>query len=179
MNLYYYFESSRLYRWEGFRIILVLFLGNILAGCAADSSRLVFQSQEAVTVDLKGYNGLTKQTLFNGKLSSRETKIDIPYQGLALLVFSGGQTYPLIFHGQPITLSVQDPSVPPKFIDSEANSDIYSVLSGAAKETDSPPDNFVHLIIRAKQLLESTQHIRTMDELMAKKKEIHEFVRDN
>ncbi len=180
MNLKDYNEPSRLNCWEGFRLFLLLFLpAYILSGCVANSAQLVIQSQEDVTVALKGFDGLTEQSLFNENLSHRENKIDIPYQGLALLVLSGGQTYPVIVGDKAFTLSITDPSEPPSFTGSEANSYFYDALTGKAKETDSPPNDFAHLMVTAKQLLESTHSIHTLTELTAKKNEFHEFVREN
>jgi hypothetical protein len=174
-----YIEPSRLYRWEGFHVLMLLFLVHILSGCAANSTRLVIQSQEAATVELKGYDGLAEQSLFKGSLSLGENKIEITYRGLALLVFSGGQTYPVIIGDKPFSLNIKAPSEPPAFTGSEANRYFYDVLAGTVKDTESPPEEFAGLMIQAKELLESTQSIRTMDELAAKKKEFHDFVQNN
>jgi hypothetical protein len=50
-------------------------------------------------------------------------------------------------------------------------------LSGDPK---APVDyDFAHLMIQAKDLLKSSSSVRTVEELTAKKKEFHEFVRKN
>lgn len=160
-------------------VILSLLVSSSVARETAQAAALTLSSTEPVDIELKGYAGLAEKTLFSGSLSPGENKIDIPYSGLALLVFSGGQSFPILLNTKPFTLSIKDPSEPPSFTESEANSYFYDALTGKTRETEPPPDDFAHLMIQGKQLLESTRSTRTMDELRTKNAEFHEFVRDN
>ena len=157
-------------------IPLVVF---VVSGCGAPSHSLTIHSSTVLDIELKGFDGLAEQTLFTGSLSSGKNTINIPYQGLALLIFSGGQSYPVIVDAKPFSLNIKDASVPPSFTDSGVNQYFYNLLSEIEHEADPVANDFAHLMIQAKQLLESSSTIRTLNELLAKKKEFHMFVSEN
>lgn len=96
-------------------------------------------------------------------------------RGLALLVFAGGQRYPVIIGDESFTLKIADPGEPPSFVDSAENVFLYKSLTGG---NPAPGHyDFALLMIQAKNLLESSQSIKTVKELTPKKKEFHEFAR--
>lgn len=157
--------------------ILISFLLAFAVVSTTDSAwaKFAIHSQSALKIKLTGYNGLTENTFFKGDLmrdSNRE--IDTAYRGLALLVFADGQRYPVIIGEKSFTLQITDPVKPPSFAGSEENNFLYKSLSGSG----SPPEKygFALIMIQAKNLLRSSQSIRTVKELTAKKKEFHGFV---
>lgn len=152
-----------------------LLIAAALTGCVSSTGEFAVHSQTAVGIELIGYNGLTENTIFKGQIDANtEQQILSPYRGLALLSFVGGQCYPVILGEEPFTLNISDPSQPPSFTDSIQNDQLYKSLSG----NDSVPEQYdvVNLMIQAKELLESTHSIKTIEELTAKKREYHEFV---
>lgn len=150
-------------------------IATALSGCASSTGKLTVHSQAVVDIELIGYRGLTETSIFKGEMAANaEHQILTPYHGLALLSFTGGQRYPVILGDEPFTLNISDPSQPPAFTDSIQNNYLYKSLSGG----DPVPKqyDFANLMIQAKELLESTHSIKTTEELIAKKKEFHEFV---
>lgn len=157
--------------------LLVFFI--LFAGESA-GALLTVHARTAVDLELVGYDGLAEISLARAKVpAGRSATIDTPYSGLGVLVFAGGQSYPVILGDESFTLHIEDAAVPPSFTGSKANEYFYARLIGKEKTTGPGSDDFARLMLRAKQLLESTQSTRTIDELSAKKKEIQEFVRDN
>lgn len=140
------------------------------------SANPIIVSEQAVRIELTGFEALAEKTIFEGELSAGEKQeIDIPYRGLALLSFPKGQTYPLIITDNPLTIKIDEPGIPPVFESGSENDYFYKLLAGAEVEDGKFP--FANLMIRAKNLLESSYNIKTLEELTAKKKEFHEFVR--
>ncbi|MEN8136786.1 MAG: hypothetical protein ABFS18_14830 [Thermodesulfobacteriota bacterium] len=151
-------------------LVFTIFLTNDSAW-----AKLVIHSQTAVKIELLGYNGLAESTIFKGDLSvGSKREIDPAYRGLALLVFAGGQRYPVIIGDKSFTLKIGDLGKLPSFTGSEENDFFYKSLAGGAP----PPEqyDFALLMIRAKDMLESSQSIKTVKGLTAKKKEFHGFV---
>lgn len=147
----------------------------VLAGCVSSTGGLAVHSQTAVKIELIRYDGLNETTLFKGQIDANsKQQIRTPYRGLALLSFSGGQCYPVILGDEPFTLNITDPRQIPTFTGSIENDYLYKSLSGG----DPVPKqyDFAHLMIQAKELLESTHSIKTIEELAARKKEFHGFV---
>jgi len=153
----------------------VLFFFFIPIVCESAFALVVIHSRQSVDIELRGYNGLTDNSLFTGSIPAGGSfKIDSPYQGLALLIFKGGLSYPIIIGDMSLTLKITDPAKPPAFSGSGENEFFYKRLSGADSGSGKYP--FALLMIRAKQLLESSHSIHTIKELTAKKKEFHDFV---
>ncbi|MHB1350317.1 MAG: hypothetical protein ACYCYR_10640 [Desulfobulbaceae bacterium] len=162
-------------------VVLSLIFLFLFAGESAGAF-LTVRSRTAVDLKLVGYNGLEEIPLASKKVPARgSSAIETPYSGLAMLMFSEGQSYPVILQDISITLNIEDPSSPPSFPNSKVNKYFYGQLIGEEDKanTSTSPDDFARLMIQAKQLLESTQPTRTIAELTAKKEEFHKFVRDN
>ena len=153
-----------------------LFVLVVFSGCETARATLGIHSQTAVEIELTGYNSLVESPIFKGNLEAgSKHDINTPYRGLALLVFAEGQRYPVIIGDESFTLNIVGPGEPPSFAGSGENDFLYKKLSG-----ENPPPgqyDFALLMIQAKDLLESTHSIRTVEELTAKKKEYHDFVR--
>ena len=156
-------------------IISFLLILSVLAAPVPIWAGLVIQSQTAIEIELIGYNSLSESFIFKDDLAAgSKREIDSLYRGLALLVFSVGQSYPVIVGDESFTLKITNSAEPPSFAGSAENDSFYkSLLSN-----DPVPSqyHFTLLMIQAKQLLESSHSIRTMQELTAKKKEFHDFV---
>ena len=136
---------------------------------------LVVDSQSAVEIELTGYRGLSVINLFKGELiAGKKHEINTTYCGLAFLTFAGGQRYPVILGDKPFTLKISDPDQPPAFVGSAYNDFFYKSLSGEV----SPPvmDKFANLMLQAKDLLVSSNSIKTIEELAAKKKDFYQCV---
>ncbi|MFC1819248.1 hypothetical protein ACFL0B_09225, partial [Thermodesulfobacteriota bacterium] len=82
--------------------------------------------------------------------------------------------YPVIIGDEPFILNIAGPSEPPSFIDSGENDSLYTLLSGG--DSASGQYDFALLMLQAKELLESSSSVHTVEELTAKKEEFHEFV---
>ncbi|MBU0676408.1 MAG: hypothetical protein KJ950_17370 [Proteobacteria bacterium] len=163
-----------------FRVVITcLALISSFFVCASVEANLIIHSQSSVKVELIGFDALVDQVLFQDEIAA-DTMVEIvtSYRGLALLVFTGGQSYPILLGAKSFTLKIENPTVPPTFIDSGENDFFYRVLAGA----DAPSNEkyqFANLMIQAKNLLESTSAVKTLEELGAKKNEFHEFVQKN
>ena len=157
-------------------ITWVLLVFVVFSGCESAWATIGIHSQTAVAIELTGYNSLVETPIFKDNLEAGgKQDINTPYRGLALLVFAGGQRYPVIIGDESFTLNIAGPDMPPSFAGSSENDFLYKKSSGE----DPPPGqyDFALLMIQAKDLLESTHSIRTVEELTAKKKEYHDFVR--
>ena len=155
-----------------------LFVITVFSGCESAWAQLVIHPQTAVDVELIGYNGLVENSIFKGSLAAgSKHERDTPYRGLALLVFAGGQRYPVLIGDESFTLKIADPGAPPSFVGSGENDFFYKSLTGGAPAPGQY--DFAHLMIRAKQLLDSSHSLHTVKELTAKKKEFHAFVGDH
>lgn len=160
-----------------YKLIITLFVLLLTVSFGSDSAwaKIVVHSLSTVDIELLGYNGLNDNSIFKGGLKKdNKTEINTPYHGLALLVFDGGQRYPVIIGNKSFTLKIADPNKPPSFKDSPENNFFYKSLSGG----DTTPEQyaFALLMIQAKNLLESSASIKTVKELKTKKKEFHEFI---
>jgi hypothetical protein len=153
-------------------LIVVSVLGRGESSWAA----FVIHSHMAGSIELYGYNGLTDSSLFKGSISTGSYReIKTPYRGLALLVFESGQSYPVIIGDEPVTLKIINPDVPPAFTAGSENEFFYKALSGGNPAGELY--GFALLMLEAKQLLESSHAIHTIEDLAAKKKQMHDFVR--
>lgn len=133
-----------------------------------------------VDMELVGYNGLTEFSLTKVTVAPRESyTIDTSYNGLAVLVFSGGQAYPVILGDETFTLEIEDVSRAPSFTGSDTNEYFYTLLAGKEQGTVRGANEFTRIMVRAKQLLDSSYAIRTAAEIRIKKNEFHGFVRDH
>ncbi len=154
-------------------LLLLMLLGAL---CESACATFVIHSKTAVDIELIGYNGLADSTIFNGSISAEgKHEIDTPYRGLALLLFKEGQSYPVIIEDKSFTLQITTPIEIPSFAGSDENEFFYRQLAGG--DAEGTQYDFALLMIQAKQLLESSHSIHTINEFAAKKKEFHEFVR--
>ena len=158
---------------------IIIFLLLLFCACTSVKNTIVvIHSPTVVDFELVGYDGLAVKVLFRGGITAGgEQKIATPYQGLALLRFASGQGYPVLLVDPSLTLSIADPTVPPTVTGSGANEFLSNRLTGNGPK--GTPSDFALLLLRAKELLESTYPIRTVPELNAKKEELHAFVRDH
>ncbi len=158
-----------------FFIFCLLSLFAVCLNARSVLATVIIQSQVTVGVELKGYNGLTEISLFRGKIIAGEKQtVNTPYRGLALLVFEKGQRYPIILGEESFILKIEDPATVPSCTGSAENELFYKLLTGA--EPGSAQYNFPLLMIEAKQLLDSTHSIHTVDELMVMKERFHTFI---
>jgi len=156
---------------------VLIFLLLLVHSGAAQAS-FVIASQESVHAELKGYNGLSEMTLFQGTLGKGKLhSIETPCQGLGLLVLDQGQTYPVLFSEKLFTLNVTSPANRPTFTDSPENEIFYRALMDKTSIPEQYP--FVSLMIEARKLLESSHSIRTVQELSGKNDEFQKFVSTN
>lgn len=159
-------------------ITCFLLIFSVFSVCESAWAKLVIHSQTAVKIELICYNSLTETPFFKGDLAAdSKQEINTPYRGLALLVFAEGQSYPVIIGDKSFTLNIVEPGNPPSFTGSIDNASFYKSLSSG----DPVPEQFkfAHLMIQAKQLLESSYSIHTVKELTTKKQEFHAFIRTN
>jgi len=139
---------------------------------------LVVHSQVAVAIELIGYDGLVSSALFKGELAAdSEREITTPYRGLAYLVFAGGQRYPVIIGDETFALKIASPDEPPAFTESVENNFFHQEISGDGQVVGK--HDFALLLLQAKELLESSNSIKTVNDLKAKKQEFQNFVRNN
>ncbi len=153
----------------------ILFTIFILSWGGNSWSSLTIQSDEAVNLNIKGYNGLREITLFQEKLAAGvRKKVETSYRGLALLLFEHGQAYPVILGEQSFTLHIVNANSLPSFTDSEENDFFYRLLQGEK----AGPDQYdlPLLMVKSKQLLDATGSIHTVNELQAMKEKIYSFV---
>ncbi len=156
-------------------VIYFLLLSVLFFGCDSAWAKLTIQSKEPVQVELTGFNGLDEFSIFKGEIAAdNKRRIETPYRGLALLVFAGGQSYPVILGAGSFTLTIVEPGKPPAFTGSAANDYFYRRLSGS--EPARRKDGFADLMLQAKDLLQSSYAIKTVAQLSAGKKKFQEFV---
>lgn len=156
-------------------IALLLFVVSAFFVSTPVWAQLTIHAETDVEIGLVIYNGLDESPLFTGSMSAKTSRaIDTSYLGLALLVFSGGQSYPVIIGDESLTLRIASPNIPPSFPVGSENEFFYKHLSGGDSGTEQYA--FAKLMIQAKKLLESSHDIHTPEELSAKKREFHTFV---
>ncbi len=84
--------------------------------CDAAWAKVAIDSQSAAEIKLIGYNGLTELYLVNGRIFKNDKQeLDTSYRGLALLTFSGGQSYPVIISDAPFAINIKPPTSPQPF----------------------------------------------------------------
>lgn len=108
-------------------MFLVIFLG----ARAVHGAILTINSSTTVDLELVGYDGLKVVSLAKAKMpAGGSTTVDTPYKGLGVLVFAGGQSYPVILRDESFTLHIVNAARPPSFTGSKANEYFYARLSG-------------------------------------------------
>lgn len=153
-----------------------LFIIFILIWSEPAWSSFEIQSKDTVNLEIKGYDGLTETTLFLGELvAGVQHNVAKNYKGLALLTFDQGQVYPIVTGTQDFLINITSPNTLPSFTGSAENEYLYARLKGVEPENDKY--EFPELMIQAKQLLDSTGSIRSIEELRAMKEQFHTFVR--
>jgi len=166
---------TMIWRWKFLPVLLPLL---VFAGAQSAWGQLFIHPKTAVNIELKGYNGLAVSPLFRGDLFAGENHvIDTPYRGLALLVFSSGQQYPVIIGDETTNLTITTPALPPSFPGDDENAFFYRLLAGEAPDTRG--ENLALLMWQAKQLLESSSFIHTLEGLQNKKEAFQVFVSRN
>lgn len=140
------------------------------------AAQLIIHPDRPLYLEMSGYDGLAEETIWKGDIPANgKQEISTSYQGLALLNFPGGQSYPVILGVSSFTLQMSGPEGPPSFADSDENTCFYQLLAGAVcgcSDKSSPAD----LLVQAQHLLDSTSSLRTVAELSAKKQEVEAFV---
>ncbi len=160
------------------RIALLILLVLLCGARASAGATLTLHCRTAMDLELVGYDGLAERVLFQGRIAAGGNQaIATPYQGFALLRFGPEQGYPVLLGDAPLAIHLAGPTEPPTFAGSGDNEFFSSRLAGKAPA--GPPSNFALLLLRAKELLDSTQTLRTVPELTAKKEELHAFVREH
>jgi hypothetical protein len=160
------------------RLVSVFAILSVLlawAGVDKALASFIVHSRGEADIQVKGFDDLKSFILFEGHLAAgTEKRIDTEYQGLALLLFKNGPHYPLVLGDCSFTLRIESPDKLPSFTGSVENCLFYRLL------TDTPPGpdryDFPLLMIKAKELLETTRSIRTVDELTAMRDGFHRFV---
>jgi hypothetical protein len=160
-------------------IISILFICSCTLSLPCQGlAELVIQAKTACAFQLLGYDGLDDIAIFNGSLSAGDSQhVQTGYTGLAMLIFSGGQQYPLILGSKSSIVTIIRPDQVPSFTAGDENQLLYKLLSD-----DVPVDNvdsFAGLMIQGKQLLDSSSTIKTVNELHGKKREFQEFLQHN
>ncbi len=141
-------------------------------------AELVIQSKTAIDFKLQGYDGLEDIEIFSGSISAGGSQpVDTQYNGLALLIFSGGQQYQLIIGSKPSVVTIINAGRMPSFAVGDENQLFYKLLSDNVPVDDA--DSFAGLMIRGKQLLDSSSSIKTVQELHEKKREFQQFMQHN
>lgn len=159
-------------------VTATLLILNLLGSVEVAWPSFDIQSDEAVHLEIKGYEGLNEINLFRGELAPGIMQnVATAYRGLCLLSFAQGQVYPVILGNQTFLVKISSPDTKPSFTGSDENEYFYTLLGGS--ETGQTQYEFPALMIKAKQLLDSTVSIRTVDELLAMKETFHTFVRSH
>ncbi len=139
---------------------------------------LVIHSKIAIDFKLQGYDGLKSILIYSGTLPAGGIQdVETQYNGLARLIFPGGQTYPIIIGSKSSVATITGSDETPSFAVEDENQHFYKLLVDG-----DPVDNgygFVGLMIQGKQLLESSSSIKTVNELQAKKAGFQEFMQHN
>jgi len=166
------------------KIRLKLFLSIVfICSCTVSlpcwaQAKLVIQSKTTIDFQLQGYDGLEDVEIFSGSISADGSQcVETQYNGLAMLIFSGGQRYPLLIGSKPSVVTITNANLIPSFAVGDENQLFYKMLAN-----DVPVDNgdsFAGLMIRGKQLLDSSSSIKTVKELHKKKKEFEQIMQHN
>jgi len=141
-------------------------------------AEVVIQSKNAIAFQLQGYDGFADITLYKGSLpAGGRQRLETQYSGLAMLIFSGGQRYPLLIGGKPSTVMIIDAGQIPSFGEGDENQRFYTMLSGDVQLDNG--DTFAGVMIRGKQVLDSSSSIKTVTDLHKKKREFEKFMQHN
>ena len=147
-----------------------------------DHVRIVVQSEHTLLLELLGYDGLAEELLFTGNLSPGvPQEIKTSYLGLARLVFSRDPDdqyplmHPLIIGTSDLSLKITDPNRSPVLSQGGENEFFHRALAG-----EQPVENsnypFATLLLEAQELLDSSNSIRTLEELALQKKKFQTFI---
>lgn len=141
-------------------------------------AELVIQSKTAIDFKLQGYDGLEETTFFSGSLpAGGSQRVETQYNGLAMLIFSGGQQYPLLIGSKASVVTITNSNQIPFFAVGDENQLFYKLLSDDVLAGNG--DSFAGLMIRGKQLLDSSSSIKTVKELHGKKIAFQKFMQHN
>ncbi len=168
--------SQRMIMMQKYLFNFVLLLFFFFAGNTPIQAALVIQAKVAADFEVRSFNGIVENSLFQGRLAAgRKQEIATSYQGLALLLLEGGRQYPLLLDDTSLQVTIITPAAAPVIDGSNANDALYSALKEKTPVPEKYP--FAHLMIQAKNLLESSYSIKTVQELTDKRKEFQEFVK--
>jgi hypothetical protein len=138
----------------------------------------VIHSSIEAQISLQGYCGLSEIPLYKGKVRFADPiEIETAYRGLALLLINGNYQYPIIIKDSSLAFTIVSPYLPPSFSGDGENYYFYSLLSG--NEHLVQKFTYAHLLLQAKNLLESSQSIKSMADLQKKKNEFLTFLGKN
>ena len=141
-------------------------------------AKLVIQSKTTIDFQLQGYDGLEDIEIFSGSISAGgNQRVETQYNGLAMLIFPDGQQYPLIIGSKPSVVTITNPNQIPSFAAGDDNHLFYKLLSDDVPVGNG--DSFAGLMIRGKQLLDSSSSIKTVKELHEQKREFQQFMQHN
>jgi len=166
-------------------ISIVVFLSFITSAMATRSKgqgQVTFLNNSKMVVDFKiqGYDGLKNIELFSGSLPvGGSQRVNVPYTGLAMLIFSGGQQYPLIAGSKSDVVTITNVKELPTFTIEGDNRLFYNLLSGDKLPEDGNEYGFAGQMIQGKELIDSSSSIKTVEELHDKKKEFQRFIKQN
>ncbi|HIQ37838.1 MAG TPA: hypothetical protein EYH36_07565 [Desulfocapsa sulfexigens] len=143
--------------------------------------KLLNQTETTVDFKLQGYAGLKNIEIFSGSLPAGGSRsVEVSYTGLAMLVFSGGQQYPIIVGSKSDVVTITDVRESPSFTAGGDNRLFYRLLmSGDELVEDEGEYGFVRKMLQGKKLLDSSSSIKTVEELQDKKREFQEFIKQN
>jgi hypothetical protein len=164
-------------RFKSFILAVFIFTCTVAEPCLGQS-RLVIHAKTSSAFELQGYAGLETISLYHGTLAAgKSLNMETPYNGLAMLIFSGGQKYPVLIGRKSSEVIITSPDEQPSFADGDENQLFYQLLSGE-KPVDKG-NGFARLMIQGKELINSSSSIQTVKELLNKKVEFQEFVEKN
>lgn len=91
---------------------------------------IIINSKENVDIELIGFNQFENFTIEKVKVDvDKPTILETEYKGFALLVYNGGQRYPLIIGKNDLKIKLTSPNIPPKFEDNKEMDFFYDYLS--------------------------------------------------
>ncbi len=164
-------------RFLCFIFAVSIFTCAVAAPCLGQSGTII-HARTTSAFELQGYAGLETISIYHGTLAAGESlKLETPYNGLAMLIFSGGQRYPVILGKKSSDLIITSPDEQPSFADGDENQLFYQLLSG--EKPAGKGDGVARLLIQGKELLDSSNSIQTVEELREKKIDFQEFVQSN
>ena len=164
-------------RLKCFILVLFILTCTVAEPCKGQSG-LVIHPKTNMIVELQGYDGFEIILIYRGALvAGEDTIVETAYNGLAMLIFSGKQKYPVIIGRKTSGVVITSPDKPPSFECGDENNLFYKSLSG--NESADKGNGFARLMIHGKVLLDSSSTIQTVEELHGKKVEFQEFMQSN